>query len=135
MSDLVKLSAALPADDELNGLDDLADQLNSDPTQLRAALITFDVSKIVFVPAEDRHVPYVRIRAMEPLGGLDEIPKAVLKQIALARERRTGKTPLPIDAVTVPKAGDDDDPDIGDVEPHLGRGDVSDDLYIYENES
>lgn len=112
MSDLVRLSSAMPADDELNGLDALADQLNDEPGVLRVALITFDAGKIVYSVDNDVHIP-------------------LRKALASAREKRTGKFPLPIEAVTVPKPGDDDDPDVGNV-VHLGRNDVTEDTYVFE---
>lgn len=131
MSDLVRLSSAMPADDELNGLDALADQLNDEPGVLRVALITFDAGKIVYSVDNDVHIPYVRIRAFEPVGTVTDVPASLRKALASAREKRTGKVPLPIEAVTVPKPGDDDDPDVGNV-VHLGRNDVTEDVMVFE---
>lgn len=95
MSDTVKLSARLEGNDETNGLDALAGELINDPSQIRVAVIYFDVCKIVDNTDDQTRVPYARIRRFEPLGDVDEISDDLRKLIQKAVEDRTGKAPLP----------------------------------------
>lgn len=104
MSDSVKLSSALAKDDEVNGLDGLADELVENPKQIRVAVIYFDVAKIVDKTDDDSRIPYARIRRFEPIGTVDEVPDKLRDLLQQAVEDRTGKTPLPfgeVDAIEV----------------------------------
>lgn len=99
MSNTVKLSAKLAGDDDLNGLDSLAQSLIDDPHTARIAVVWFDCSKIVTNPDEDTEVPYARIRRFEPIGTAEEMPEGLRAVVEQAAEARTGKTPLPYDQV------------------------------------
>lgn len=99
MSAVVKLSSALPADDELNGLDDTAADLLADRRTIRAAVVLYDTAKVVEKTDDDTVVPYVRIRKFTPLGKASEVPAALQKMITKADHDRTGREPLPFDSV------------------------------------
>lgn len=99
MSEQVKLSARLEANDETNGLDDLHDDLIADPRQVRAAIVYFDVSKIVDNTDDQSRTPYARIRRFEPLGNVEDVSADLQKLIQQAVEARTGKQPLPFGQV------------------------------------
>lgn len=99
MSDTVKLSAKLAKDDDLNGLDSLAQEMIDDPKIARVAIIWFDCSKIVDNTDDDTRVPYARIRRFEPVGLAEEMPAELQQLVERAAESRTGKSPLPFDQV------------------------------------
>lgn len=99
MSEQVKLSAKLAGDDDLNGLDALADDLINDPTTPRIAVCWFDVQKIVQSVDDDSEVPYVRIRRFEPIGTAAEMPEGLRAVVEQAAEQRTGKAAIPFDQV------------------------------------
>lgn len=113
MSNIVKLSSAMPADFELNGLDQLVGDLLDDPKTPRAALVVFDVRNIRDEIDEDERIPTVRIRRFEPLGEVDDISDIIRQELVKRAEKRTGKTPLPLDIVeVVDETGAYDDGDI-----------------------
>lgn len=91
----------LPGEEEINGLDTIVEDLIDDPNSLRVAIVVFDVPK---ANVDNRHavtVPVVEFRQFEPLGILSELDPKVRELVLNAREKRTGKTPLPLDMVTV----------------------------------
>lgn len=99
MSAKVKLSGALPGD-EYNGLDDIAGQLIETPEKLQLCLVWLDVRKIEDITDTAERIPVVRIRRTEPVGDAKNAPQE-LRDLALRLyEKRTGKTPLPIDQIT-----------------------------------
>jgi hypothetical protein len=99
MSAVVKLSAALPGDEEINGLDSIAAQLVDQPGRIRVALVWLDVSMITDNTETGGRVPTVRVRRIEPLGTVEEIPDEIRKLAARSHEERTGRVPLPFDDV------------------------------------
>lgn len=99
MSAAVKLSSALPKDDELNGLDDTADELIADRRTIRAAVVLYDTAKVVEKTDDDTVVPYIRFRKFVPLGKASEVPAALTKLIQKAEQDRTGRQPLPFDSI------------------------------------
>lgn len=99
MSDTVKLSSALPKDDELNGLDDTAEELIADRRTIRAGFVLYDTAKVVEKTDDDTTVPYIRFRKFVPLGKASEVPASLQKLILKADQDRTGREPLPFDAV------------------------------------
>ncbi len=99
MSAVVKLSAALPGDEETNGLDGIASDLVEQPHRIQVALVWLDVPKITDNTETGDRVPTVRVRRVEPLGTVEEIPDEIRKLAARAHESRTGRTPLPFDEV------------------------------------
>lgn len=99
MSNTVKLSAKLAGDDDLNGLDSLADAMIDDPRTPRVAVVWFDCSKIVDNTDDDTRIPYARIRRFEPVGTAAAMPAELRSIVEQAAEQRTGKTPLPYDQI------------------------------------
>lgn len=99
MSDKIKLSAALPGDEEINGLDSIADDLVAQPQRIRVALVWLDVPRITDNTETGARVPTVRVRRIEPLGTVEEIPDEIRKLAAQIHEERTGRVPLPFDDV------------------------------------
>lgn len=101
MSAVVKLSSKLPGDGEINGLDARAVQLLDQPTELLACVVWLDVAKeLVDIDAGTR-VPVVRIRRIEPLGLIDDVPKGVKDAVAAAEAERTGRKAIPFGMVEV----------------------------------
>jgi len=106
MSDTVKLSAAMPADVETNGIDALAAQLVDDPEQIRVAVLWFDTVKVTELTDSGSRVPTIRVRRIEPIGNVDAVPVEIRKLVDEATQTRTGRVPLPFDEVEVDLAGD-----------------------------
>lgn len=105
MSAVVKLSSKLPGDGETNGVDHIAGALVNDPDQLRCALVWFDTAKVTIDTDTDDHVPTIRVRRIEPLGNVADMPATIRQAVADAHEKRTGRKALPFDLVEVD--GDD----------------------------
>jgi len=101
MSALVRLSSKLAADPELNGLDAQRGDLVDEPDQLRAAIVWYDTQKVTIDTDSDEHIPTVRLRRIEPLGLISQVPAAVRDAVDVAVEKRTGRTPIPFEDVTV----------------------------------
>lgn len=99
MSNTVALSSKLPADEDFNGVDALAEILIKDPETFRVAVVTFEVDKITNKISAGTEVPTILIRRFEPIGTVDEIPSEIQKLIDQRIETRTGRKPLPLDAV------------------------------------
>jgi len=95
MSATVKLSSALPKDDANNGLDDTAAELIANPRTVMAAVIMYDVPKIVDNTDDGSRLPYVRIRRIEPLGPAKDVDPKFVTLFAKLVEQRTGSAPLP----------------------------------------
>lgn len=110
MSAQVKLSSKLPGDEEINGLDAIAEDLHEETTIV--ALVWISPREVRRMIATGDEVPVVEIRRIEPLGTPDVLPKEVVKLALDQQEQRTGRTPLPIDQVVAPK-GDVDELDEG----------------------
>lgn len=98
MSALVKLSSALPGDVDTNGVDDLADELVEDPATIRAAIVLYDVSKIVDNTDDGTRVPYLRVRRIESLGIASEVESTITDLVQKITEERTGRKPLPFES-------------------------------------
>lgn len=111
MSAKVKLSIKLPGEEEINGLDSIVDELLDDPNELRVAIVVFDVPKTNIDNRHGTKVPVIEHRQYEPLGVLSELDPKIRELVLNAREKRTGKTPLPLDMVTVDETLDDGDDD------------------------
>lgn len=95
MSNTVKLSSALPKDDQNNGLDATAAELIENPRTIYSAVIMYDVPKIVDNTETGDRLPYVRIRRFEPLGPAKDVDPKLVKLFQQCVEERTGATPLP----------------------------------------
>lgn len=107
MSKIVKLSSALPGDEINNGLDAVVDELIENPTTVYAAVIMFDVPKIVDNTETGDRVPYVRVRRIETLGPAKEVDQKFVTMFAKLVEQRTGSAPLPFGEDFEVEAGDD----------------------------
>jgi hypothetical protein len=95
----VKLSGALPGDEEINGLDAIAEKLVETPEKLRLCLMWLDVREIRDVTDTGERVPVLRVRRVEVAGDADDAPQELRDMVLRLAEARTGKTPLPIDRV------------------------------------
>ena len=104
MSASVKLSSKLPGDAEINGLDDRADWLEDNPDELLVVVAYLDTAKVTINTDDGTHVPTVRVRRIEPLGTISDVPQAVREAVAAAEEQRTGRTPLPFEIVDAGEA-------------------------------
>lgn len=104
MSDAVKLSAALPADEDTNGVDALAVTLVDDPEQIRVAVLWFDTVKITDLTDSGKRIPTIRVRRIEPIGNVLAVPVEIRKLVDEATQARTGRVPLPFDEVEVVEA-------------------------------
>jgi len=109
MSDALKLSTALPGDQEINGLDALAAALVEDPSRMVCAVLILDVKDVRYITDVEAHVPTMRFRRGEAWL-VDETPEEVRLAMVQRSEERTGRTPLPFGEVETSKA-DKDRPD------------------------
>lgn len=124
MSNAVKLSSKLGKDEELNGLDAIAEELVAAPSdQVFFAFTWITAPTVNNDKAHGTRVPTVYIKRIEPLGTMDDVPQHIVDLAASLQERRTGKAPLPFGAVEVIEgrapSGADDEWDTGDQEPEL----------------
>lgn len=101
MSATVKLSAALPGDYEVNGLDQHAEWMVENPKDAMLALCWIDTVKVTVDTDSGAHIPTARIRRIEPLGAVGEVSDAVQTLAGEAFEKRTGRRPIPFDVVEV----------------------------------
>lgn len=97
MSQNVKLTTAMPGDEEWNGLETDAKILREHPEGIRYALIAYDAKDIVLDTDTGATTVRVRIRQWEPLGDRSELQDAVMQAMFKAQEARTGKRSLPFD--------------------------------------
>ena len=107
MSQKVKLTTAMPAASEWNGLDAEVDVLNEYPEGIRWALVAYDNKGSVHDTDSGTDVPRVRVRQWEPLGERSELADAVMQAMFAAQEKRTGKRSLPFDEARVNGATDE----------------------------
>lgn len=101
MSAVVQLSSKLPGDAEINGLDAFRDSLIDDPHEMLVCIAYVDVAKITDDVDAATRVPTVRIRRIEPLGVIGDVPQAVRDAMATAESERTGRSPIPFETVEV----------------------------------
>jgi len=113
MSNSLKLSTALPGEDEINGLDGLADELVADPSRMICAIIICDVKDVRYITDLEAHVPTLRFRRGEAWP-LADTPEAVRIAMIQRSEARLGRTPLPFGAVAVAKVDGKDRPNPDD---------------------
>lgn len=101
MSALVKLRAKLPANEDLNGLDQLLGELIEDGATPRAAFMIYDVQKVVEdVATGDKYV-VIEVRRIEPISKASEVPAGIRQAVLELVDKRTGKQALPFDQVEV----------------------------------
>lgn len=101
MSASLKLSSKLPGDSEVNGLDSRAAWLEANPEELLVCIAYVDTAKVTIDTDSGAHIPTVRVRRIEPLGELHEVPAGVREALAAAEEKRTGRTAIPFEIVEV----------------------------------
>ena len=101
MSAKVKLSQALPGDPEINGLDAFAGHLLDPDHEMLVCVVYVDAGKAIEDFDEGTRVPVARVRRIEPLGVIAEVPQAVRDAMAAAEQERTGRKPLPFEIVEV----------------------------------
>ena len=106
MSDLLKLSTALPGDQEINGLDALAAALVEDPSRMVCAVLILDVKDVRYIPDAEAHIPTLRFRRGEAWA-INDTPESVRLAMVQRSEERTGRTPLPFGEVETSKADKD----------------------------
>lgn len=107
MSKMVKLSAALPGDEQNNGMDEYVDELIKNPRTIVAAVVMLDVPQIIDDTESGTRVPTIRIRRIEPLGPAKDVDPKFVKLFQTLVEQRTGAAPLPFGADFEVEAGDD----------------------------
>lgn len=93
MSDVVKLSSRLLADEDLNGLDAYAKTLIAG--QVIVAVVALDCPTVTRITDTGQEVPTARVRWIEPLGEMHDVPQSVRELVTRQRETRTGRTPIP----------------------------------------
>lgn len=99
MSALVKLSSSLPGHEDTNGVDAIVGELIDDRRAIRVAIVHFDVAKVVEDTDSGDSQPVIRIRRFEPIGLVGDVPQEIRAAVLTAHEIRTGRPPLPFDAV------------------------------------
>lgn len=130
---VTKLSSRLP-DGNTNGLPALAPRLVSDPHMVHVAVVLLDCQKTTLDYDTGETIPTARVRAIEPITGIDRDLAAQMMRRAV--ESRTGQTVLPIELEDelsavfenlgpASEAGDDA-PD--GVDPETGEIDQADDV-------
>lgn len=97
MSNIAKVSGALPASDTKNGLDAQVANLVNDPTTQRVAFVVYKTKTISTDIETDIKVPTIGIERFEPICTLDELPNDIGELIINAAAKRTGREPLPLD--------------------------------------
>jgi len=105
MSEKIALSSKLPGEPDINGLDALHDAIINDPERVVVAIVWLDCPKITkeIGPTGSSERPTMRVRRIEPIGEPEELPAELVRLVQAAQEQRTGKIPLPIDVVEVPR--------------------------------
>lgn len=92
----VRLSGALPAGREDNGLTAIAEQMAEYPETVHTLVVQVDTSKVTTDVDNETSVPTLRIRKVEPIERDDDLREA-LKLLRRASESRTGKAVLNYD--------------------------------------
>lgn len=108
MSATVKLMAKLPGDPEINGLDAYRDHLLDPEADMLVCVVYIDAQGADDDFDAGTRVPRARVRRIEPLGVIDEVPQAVRDAMAEAETARTGRKPLPFETVVVGEQRDSD---------------------------
>lgn len=113
MSNSLKLSTALPGDDEINGLDVLAEPIVTDPSQMICVVAVLDVKDVRYIRDLEAHVPTLRFRRGEAWL-LNDTPEEVRLAMIERAEERMGRTPLPFGELGATKGQRDDRPNPDD---------------------
>jgi hypothetical protein len=98
-----KIKSTLPKTESgLNGLDEVAAEMASEPRRKRVVILLVDVGEVKheYAADTDEEIPPgvtvgMRIRRAESLTGLDE--QLALRLLVRAHERRNGRITLPLD--------------------------------------
>ena len=106
MSAQVKLSARLPGEEEINGLDALVEEFVAFGGPV-CAVVWLDVDKVT-TTRDGTRVPTVAVARIEPIGVLSDVPQEVVTMVAKLYEARVGRSALPFDVTeNVVVIGDD----------------------------
>lgn len=97
MSALVKLRAKLPANEDLNGLDQILPELIADGATPRAAFLIYDVQKTTTDVATGEVSVTIEVRRIEPISLANEVPAVIRQAVLELVDKRTGKQALPFD--------------------------------------
>lgn len=110
---MTKLSSRLP-DGNTNGLGRITAKLVNDPHKVHVAVVLLDCQKTTLDYDTGETIPTARIRAIEPITGLDRDLAAQMLRRAV--EERTGQVVLPIELEDDLQAVFDGvDPDTGEI--------------------
>ena len=88
----ITVAGNLPQDDTYSGIEPLRESLNTDPKQVRYAVIAFDVMHRKAITDTGEMVPTLRIRHIEPAAQEDALE--VQKLLERLSEGRLGVLPL-----------------------------------------
>lgn len=97
MSELVHLRAKLPANEDLNGMDAIIDELREDGATPRAALMIYDVYRKVEDIASGEQSVIIQVRRLEPISKASDIPSGIRQAVLELADKRTGRQSLPFD--------------------------------------
>jgi len=114
MSNNVRFDSTIPpADNDMNGLDSITQELIDDPMTARVVLLLVNAPKSIVNAEAGTTLPKLNIIRAEPVGTLGEVAKELRDQFLKSAEKRTGKTPLPLDTVEVVQQGPISDAEAG----------------------
>lgn len=105
MSAKVKLAGVLPGDENVNGLDHIADKMVAHPENLLLCLAWIDVREVKDMTDTGERIPVARVRRIEYVSPAKDAPQELRDMGVRLAEERTGKTPLPFDRVTAETDG------------------------------
>lgn len=97
MSKKVKLTTALPGNEEWNGLDYYADDIRADHTLMLGCWVVFDVPGADVNYDQGTTTPKLRVRQVEVLTTDGTVPAYMRDHLEQAFTERTGKAMLPLD--------------------------------------
>lgn len=100
MSEQLRLSAKLPGNPEMNGLDDYAKRMSDDLTTVVPALVWFDVAKVTETADEEGRITRVataRIRKVEPIGESPETKRKTAELYTELQDLRLGQPSIDFD--------------------------------------
>jgi hypothetical protein len=95
MTEFLKLAGTLPADENRNGLDEIAADVVKNPNELRALIVLVDCKQILTQADTGDRIATLRIRRVEPIGAKDA--DAAMRLYRKVFQHRTGQNALPID--------------------------------------
>jgi hypothetical protein len=118
MSNTVKLAAALPKDNDFNGLDAQASRLVERPDDLLIVVGWVDAQKVTIDTDSGDEVPTARLRRVEPICDVGEAPQVLIDLVQQAIQKRTGRKPVPFGIGSVEEK--EADPQQASIDDELG---------------